>query len=278
MRIIDVDALQGAVEAMILDSQRLLPPDVAQALQAAFAVESSPQGADVLGQLLENAACAAQSGLPLCQDTGTFVFFVEVGEELFLKGSLHKMLERATASACAKGYLRASLCHPLSRANTGNNTPPAIHFEQTPGEGLRIRFLPKGGGAENMSRLAMLTPAKGRQGIKDFVLQSVREAGPNPCPPIIVGVAIGASFDMAPALAKKALLRPLDRPAADGEAAALEQELKEEINALHIGPGGLGGLCTCLGVRVEMHPCHIACLPVAVNIQCNSARRGELVL
>lgn len=279
MRTLSAINVHDTVVALILAVSRSLPPDMLAALRRAHATETSPQGQEVLRQLLENADYAAASGLPLCQDTGTAVFFVEHGESLRLEGgTLHETLTAATAHAYRTGFLRASMCHPFTRVNTGDNTPISLHTELVPGDSLRISFLPKGGGAENMSRCAMLTPSKGRQGIKDFVLSTVKDAGPNPCPPIIVGLGVGGTFDLAPTLAKHALLRPVGQPSLDPEAAALEQELLAEINALRIGPGGFGGLHTCLALHAELRPCHIASLPVAVNIQCNSARRGEVVL
>lgn len=279
MRTISAERLRQAVEALILSVSRTLPPDVSSALQKACTQERSPQGREVLRQLLANANYAEEKGLPVCQDTGTAVFFVELGENARVDGpGLHATLEAATRNAYANGYLRNSMCHPLTRANTGDNTPLSLHLDLVSGEGLRIRFLPKGGGAENMSRCAMFAPSKGVQGIKDFVLETVTSAGPNPCPPIIVGVGVGGTFDLAPALAKEALLMPLDTMNPDPDAAALEAELLDAINRLPIGPGGLGGNQTCLGVRLLLRPCHIASLPVAVNIQCNAARRGEICL
>ena len=199
------------------------------------------------------------------------------GEDVRLEGgTLRETLTRATADAYRTGHLRNSMCHPLTRANTGDNTPIVLHVDLAPGDELTIRFLPKGGGAENMSRCAMFPPSRGREGIKDFVRRVVAEAGPNPCPPVIVGVGVGGTFDLAPALAKEALLRPLGTPNPDPEAALLERELLPELNRLCIGPGGMGGDATCLAVHVRLHPCHIASLPVAVNIQCNAARYGEV--
>ena len=279
MRIISAERLRQAVEALILSVSRSLPSDVRAALQSALAEESSVQGREILRQLLANADYAEATGLPLCQDTGTAVFFVEMGEDARIDGAgLQATLETATRNAYASGYLRNSMCHPLTRANTGDNTPISLHLDLVAGDGLRIRFLPKGGGAENMSRCAMFAPSRGISGIRDFVLDTVRQAGPNPCPPIIVGMGVGGTFDLAPTIAKKALLMPLDMPNPDPDAAALEAELLDAINRMPIGPGGLGGTRTCLGVRLLLRPCHIASLPVAVNIQCNAARRGEICL
>lgn len=277
MRYLSADLVRQALTTLILATSRALPPDVEQAMRAAHTAESSPQGREILRQLLENADYARASGLPLCQDTGTAVFFVEHGEDVRLQGgSLHGVLTAATVQAYREGFLRNSMCHPFSRANTGDNTPIILHTELVPGDELRISFLPKGGGAENMSRCTMLSPSQGRAGVKEFVIHTVAEAGPNPCPPIIVGVGVGGTFDLAPALAKQALLHPLGSPNPDSEAALLERELLAGIRCLGIGPGGLGGDTTCLAVQVRIHPCHIASLPVAVNIQCNAARRGEI--
>lgn len=277
MRHLSAEAVREAITALILTVSRGLPPDVRAGLAAARQTETSPSGREILRQLLENADYAQAAGLPVCQDTGTAVFFVEHGEDVRLTGgTLRDTLTRATVDAYRAGYLRNSMCHPFTRANTGDNTPIVLHTELVPGDGLTIRFLPKGGGAENMSRCAMFAPARGREGVADFVLTTVAEAGPNPCPPIIVGVGVGGTFDLAPALAKRALLRPLGAPSPDPDAACLERELLAAINRLPIGPGGLGGDATCLAVHVCLHPCHIASLPVAVNIQCNAARRGEV--
>lgn len=277
MRLLSAEIVRQRVAALILAVSRGLPPDVLTALTAARATERSPRGREILRQLLDNAAYAEATDLPICQDTGSAVFFVEHGEDVRLEGgTLRDTLTRATAEAYRAGYLRNSMCHPLSRANTGDNTPIILHVDLVPGDGLTVRFLPKGGGAENMSRCAMFPPSAGREGVKDFVRSVVAEAGPNPCPPIIVGVGVGGTFDLAPTLAKEALLRPLGSSNPDPEAALLEQELLPELNRLPIGPGGLGGDTTCLAVHVRLHPCHIASLPVAVNIQCNAARHGEV--
>ena len=279
MRIIPAERLRQAVEALILSVSRTLPEDVRAAMEQALRDEQTALGQEVLRQLLANADYAAEQKLPVCQDTGTAVFFVELGEDARVGGDgLRAELEAATRSAYKKGFLRNSMCHPFTRKNTGDNTPISLHLELVKGDGLRIRFIPKGGGAENMSRCTMYAPSKGRQGVFDFVMDTVKQAGPNPCPPIIVGVGVGGTFDLAPVLAKEALLMPLDEVNPDPDAASLEAELKAAINKLPIGPGGFGGTQTCLGVRVLLRPCHIASLPVAVNIQCNAARHGEISL
>ena len=277
MREIAAEEIMTRVAEMVVRANRHLPPDVLEALEGGLALESSPAGREVLSQLRENARVAAQTGLPLCQDTGAAVFFVSLGQECrIVEGSLPRAINDGVAQGYAQGYLRTSMCHPLTRRNTGDNTPAIIHTEIVPGDGLHIAFMAKGGGSENMSRCTMLTPADGWEGIKSFVLDRVAEAGPNPCPPIIVGVGVGGTFDWAPVLAKKALLRPLNALNPDPELAAREEELLEAVNGLGVGPMGLGGSITALGVRLAMAPCHIASLPLAVNIQCHSARHGEV--
>ncbi|MBW2071276.1 MAG: fumarate hydratase, partial [Deltaproteobacteria bacterium] len=250
-----------------------------QALEKALAEEVSPTGKDILEKLLLNAAIARDKQIPICQDTGFAVVFVELGQEVHLVGGdLQEAITEGVRQGYHEGYLRKSICHPFTRANTGDNTPAVIHLALVPGEHLRLIVAPKGGGSENMSRVTMLTPAAGRDGVKKYVVQRVKESGPNPCPPTIVGVGIGGTFEMAALLAKKALLRPVGSPASNKELAALEQELLAEINSLGIGPQGLGGRITSLAVHVKMMPCHIASLPVAVNIQCHAARHKEICL
>ena len=279
MRTIDAQEVHAKVRDMVKYAATHLPRDVEKALEKARDEEKTDTATEILDQLLENASLARTSGLPLCQDTGVAIFFVELGAECRVQGEdLSQILNRAMVDAYEQGYLRKSLAHPLTRANTGNNTPAFIHYDMVPGQELKIKFMAKGGGSENMSRCTMLTPAQGWEGIKDFVLQRMAEAGPNPCPPTIVGVGVGGTFDLAPVLAKKALFRPLGQPHPDPEIAALEKELLDEINALGIGPMGLGGKTTSLGVHMNISPCHIASLPLAVNLQCHSSRHQEVVL
>ncbi|MFP4213972.1 MAG: fumarate hydratase [Desulfohalobiaceae bacterium] len=278
MREVQADTIYQEMLQAIQQTATHLPRDVLQALQEAKQSEDQESAREVLDQLLKNAELARESGLPLCQDTGLGVFFVRLGQECRIKGGdLAQVLNQAMVDAYEQAYLRKSVCHPLSRANTGDNSPALIHFDLVPGKELSIRFMAKGGGSENMSRCTMLTPAQGWTGIKDFVLQRVAQAGPNPCPPTIVGVGIGGSFDQAPVLAKEALFQPLDQPNSDPELAQMEQELLAEINQLGVGPMGLGGKTTSLGVRIKMAPCHIASLPLAVNIQCHSSRHAEVL-
>jgi fumarate hydratase subunit alpha len=277
MRVVDPEKITQAVAAMCVRACRVLPADVRAALDRALAEETHPAGREVLRQLVENYRLAEREGLPLCQDTGLAVFFVEKGDAVRVPGGVAAAIEAGVRQGYAEGLLRKSSCHPLSRQNTGDNTPAVVHLEEVPGDGLRIAFMAKGGGSENMSRVTMLSPAQGWEGIRRFVVERVAEAGPNPCPPIVVGVGIGGSFELAARLSKQALLRPLDDTHPDAEIAALEAELVQDINALGIGPMGLGGRTTALGVKIALRPCHIASLPVAVNIQCHSARHEEVV-
>ncbi len=232
----------------------------------------------MLRQIIQNAQIAEQESLPLCQDCGTAVLFLEVGQDVHvIGGDLYEAVTEGVRQGYTQGYLRKSMVtQPFSaRKNTQDNTPPVIHTEIVPGDRLKITCLPKGGGSENMSKLAVLRPGEGKKGIIDFVVKSVDEAGANPCPPVIVGLGIGSTAEGAMLLAKKALLRPVGEPNPDPEVAELEQELLSRINDLGIGPLGLGGSTTALAVHAEVNPTHITSLPVAVNFQCHSARRKE---
>lgn len=278
MQTLDLKAVQERVRDMVSQAATHLPADVVKALEKARAEETEDSAREILDQLLQNSELAEKEGLPLCQDTGLAVFFVELGQECRVPwAGLAETLNQAMVKAYDRSYLRKSLCHPLTRKNSGTNEPALIHYDLVPGDGLKISFMAKGGGSENMSRCTMLTPAQGWEGIKEFVLRRVAESGPNPCPPTIVGIGIGGSFDLAPTLAKKALFRPLDVVHPDPELAAMEEELLGEINRLGIGPMGLGGRTTSLGVKINMSMCHIASLPLAVNIQCHSSRHQEVV-
>jgi fumarate hydratase subunit alpha len=258
-----------------------LPEDVVEALRKALEVETSPAGQEVLRQILENAGIARRAEFPLCQDTGYTVVFLDLGQEVHIVGGeLEACVEEGVRRGYQEGYLRGSVVEePYSqRTNTKDNTPPVIHTRIVRGDQLKIAVMPKGGGSENMSSLRMMPPASGRQGIIDFVVKSVDESGANPCPPIIIGVGIGGTADHAVLLAKKALLRQVGKPSENHEDAALEVEILKRVNSLGIGPQGLGGDVTALAVHVKSHPSHIASLPVAVNIQCHSARHKEAVL
>ena len=258
-----------------------LGDDVVAALERARDDEPSPVGRAVLEQILENARVAREEAMPLCQDTGLTVIFAELGQDAHVTGGdLRAAINEGVRQGYERGYLRKSVVRqPFSaRVNTKDNTPPVVHFDLVSGDRLRLVVAPKGGGSENMSALRMLVPADGRRGIVDFVVSTVDESGANPCPPIIVGVGIGGTAEQTMLLAKRALLRPVGEPHPDPEVAALEKEILERVNALGIGPAGLGGRWTALAVHVETYPCHIASLPAAVNIQCHSARHKEAVL
>jgi len=269
------------VARLCIEACYKLPEDVIKAVHKALAVEASPVGQEVLKQILENADIARQGEFPLCQDTGYTVIFLEVGQDAHIVGGdLNECIAEGVRRGYQEGYLRKSVVdRPYSeRINTKDNTPPIIHTKIVPGDRLKITVMPKGGGSENMSYLKMMSPAMGRQGIVDFVVKAVDESGANPCPPIIVGVGIGGTADHALLLAKEALLREVGKPSDNAEDAALEVEILDRVNQLGIGPQGLGGNVTALAVHVNSHPCHIASLPVAVNIQCHSARHREAVL
>jgi fumarate hydratase subunit alpha len=279
MRQIQAKAVTQAVKDAAIAANYELGEDMLAVLKKGESTEESPAGREVFRQLLENARLASQERFPLCQDCGLTVVFAEVGQEVHLVGGdFQEAIQEGVRQGYQEGYLRKSLCHPLTRANTGDNTPAVIHTEVVSGDKLKLIIVPKGGGSENMSRVFMLKPAQGWAGIKEAVVTTVREAGPNPCPPIIVGVGIGGTFERAAYLAKKALLREVGTPNPDPELAKLESELLEAVNHLGIGPQGLGGRITALGLHLLMQPCHIASLPVAVNIQCHASRHREIVL
>ncbi|SHE49611.1 fumarate hydratase subunit alpha [Desulfofundulus australicus DSM 11792] len=280
MRLIDAATITATVAELCQKANYELGEDVLRAFNEALEQEISLTGKDVLQQLLENARIAREEQVPMCQDTGFAVVFLEIGQEVMITGGdLYEAVNEGVRRGYRDGYLRKSIVdHPLRRKNTGDNTPAVIHTRIVPGDKLRIVVAPKGGGSENMSGLRMLKPAEGVEGVKNFVIEQVRAAGPNPCPPVVVGVGIGGTFEKAALLAKEALLRPLGQPHPDAEIAALEKELLEAINNLGIGPQGLGGRITALAVHVEVYPCHIASLPVAVNINCHASRHKEAVL
>ncbi|MDD3313125.1 fumarate hydratase [Pseudodesulfovibrio sp.] len=278
MRTIKASDIVDAVANMCIKGNTELPDDVRNSLEKAMAAEDSPSAKEVLRQLLENADLSLKTKLPLCQDCGLGVFFVEMGDQVFVEGNLTEAINEGTRKGYADGYLRKSACDPLTRANTGDGTPAVIHVDIVPGDKLKITYMAKGGGAENMSRVTMLAPAQGWKGIKEFVVKRVAEAGPNPCPPTVIGIGIGGTFDHAAKIAKRALTRKLDDTHPDSKVAELEKELYEAINKLGIGPMGLGGKTTVLGVKIAMEPCHLASLPLAVNVQCHSQRHEEVIL
>ena len=281
MRELDVSRISEAVAKLATDACYYIGDDVVAFFERASEREESETGRDIFKQLLENAKIAREKPLPLCQDTGLAVVFVEVGQDVHLVGgSLEEAVNEGVRRGYTEGYLRKSaVADPIgARVNTGDNTPAMLHVRIVPGDKVRVIVAPKGGGAENMSALAMLKPSHGRQGAIDFVVDTVSKAGPNPCPPIIVGVGLGGSFEKAAYLAKKALLREVGSTNTVPRLAELEDELEARCNALGIGPAGLGGSITVMDVFVEELPAHIASMPVAVNIQCHSARHKETVL
>jgi len=279
MRKIDYQMVVDAVAKLCMEGNYDLGQDVLEALQKGFETEASAPGKDILSQLIKNAEIAKSEQVPMCQDCGLAVVFVEMGQDVTLnKGYINDAITDGVIKGYADGFLRKSMCDPFSRKNTGNNAPPIIHMEIVPGENVKITVAPKGGGSENMSAIAMLPPAAGIEGAKQFIVERVKQAGPNPCPPIVVGVGIGGNFEKCALLAKKALLRNIGERSPISEVAEIEEDLLQRINKLGIGPGGLGGKVTALGVAVEVHPCHIASFPVAVNINCHAARHKSIVL
>lgn len=280
MRQINTEEITDTVEKICIDANYNLGEDLITSLRNALDKEESPLGKEVIKQLLENAEIGRNEQVPVCQDTGYAVVFVEIGQNVMIKGqSLQEAIDEGVRRGYKNGYLRKSIVRsPLDRVNTGDNTPAVIHTDIVPGDKLEITFMAKGGGCENMSRTAMLTPAHGRDGVIDFVVETVKIAGANPCPPIIVGVGLGGTFEYASLLSKKAILRSVGIHNKDSNIAHLEDELLEKINKLGIGPQGFGGRITALAVHVETYPCHIASLPVAVNIECHSHRPKSIVI
>jgi fumarate hydratase subunit alpha len=279
VREIDTREITGAISGLCREANERLGEDVLQCFRQAREAESSPVGREILEQLIENARIAREEQVPICQDTGLAVVFLEIGQEVHLTGGdVKEAVHEGVRQGYGEGYLRKSSCHPFTRANTGDNTPAVIYLDLVPGDRVKIMVVPKGGGSENMSRIFMLPPSAGLAGVKEKVVETVREAGPNPCPPTIIGVGIGGTFEQAALQAKKALLRPLGSPNPDPELDLLEKELLAAINKLGIGPQGLGGRTTSLGVHVRLLPCHIASLPVAVNVQCHASRHKEAII
>ncbi len=283
MRVIQYDDIVKSIKNMIIHTATHLPKDALEALKRAYEEEESPVAKKVIEQLLENAKIAEEEEKPLCQDTGLAVFFVKVGEDVKVEGgSLKDAINEGTEQGYKEGYLRASTCDCFTRANlkdtVGYNLPAVIHFDIVPGDKIEIEYAAKGGGSENVSRARVLAPAQGKQGIIDFVKSVVSEAGPNPCPPIIVGVGIGGTFEKAAISSKHALFREAGTPNPDPELDEFEKELLYELNKLGIGAMGMGGTQTVLAVHVEKNPCHIASLPVAVNVQCHSSRHAHITL
>jgi fumarate hydratase subunit alpha len=278
MRTLTASEVMRAVRDLAISVNRNLPDDVLRALRRAREAEESPVGRSVLDKLIENAEIARSEQAPICQDTGLAVLFVELGQEVQVEGGLNAAIHEGVRQGYSKGFLRKSAADPISRQNTGDNTPAVIHYDLAPGDKIRIAFMAKGGGAENMSALHLLKPAQGLEGVKRVVVETVSQAGANPCPPIVVGVGLGGTFELAAINAKKALLRPLGSANLDPDLVGLEKELLEQVNNLGIGPAGFGGRTTALGVHVLKAACHIASLPVAVNLQCHANRHGETVI
>lgn len=278
MRTVLATDITKAVRDMCISANRYQTEDCVKALKAAQENEDSPTAKEVLGQLTENIDLAAKTGLALCQDTGLAILFVEVGQEVYIDGNLTEAINEGVRQGYEDGYLRKSACDPFTRKNTGDNTPAIIHYDIVPGDKIHISLMAKGGGAENMSRVTMLAPAEGWEGVKKFVLQRVAESRSNPCPPIIIGIGIGGTFEHSAKLAKKSLLRKLDDVNPDPDLAAKEKELLDLVNKLGIGPMGLGGKTTAIGLKILTSPCHIASFPLAVNIQCHSSRHEEVTL
>lgn len=279
MREVSINEIIPVVRSLFIEANYDLGRDVLDAFDRAIKSDESPVAKEVLEELKENARISREERVPLCQDCGLAVLFVELGQDVHITGGdLKQALNEGVRQGYKDGYLRKSACDPFTRANTGDNLPAIIHYDIVPGEKIKIVVAPKGGGSENMSSVAMLTPAVGMDGVKKHVIKVLEEAGSNPCPPTVVGIGIGGTFERSAFLAKKALLREIGTRNADPKLAKIETEILEAINKLGIGPMGYGGNTTCLDVFLEMEPCHIASLPVAVNTNCHSARHKQAVL
>jgi fumarate hydratase subunit alpha len=279
MREIHVDEIRDNVAQICIDAAYNLSEDVLTAFDRAIETETAPGAKEIIELLKENARIAKEDHIPLCQDTGIAIFYVEIGQDLRIKnGFIVDAINEGVRKGYKEGYLRKSVVDPITRKNTGDNTPAIIYTELVPGDKLKISFMPKGAGSENMSVIRMLRPTEGVEGIKNFVLECVQKAGANPCPPVVIGVGLGGDFEKAALIAKKALLRPVGSPNPKLELASLEETLLKAVNRTGIGPEGLGGKVTAMAVHVESFPCHIASLPVAVNINCHAARHKTIVL
>lgn len=280
MREIDVSVLTDAIEHLCIDANTHLPEDVKCAIRSCRSCEDGAIAQGILDNIIENFEIADRECVPICQDTGMACVFLEIGQDVHLYGGdLTEAVNEGVRRGYAKGYLRKSVvADPVRRGNTGDNTPAMLYTEIVPGDQVRITLGPKGFGSENMSAIRMFKPSAGIEGIKDFILETVENAGPNPCPPIVVGVGIGGTFDKAALLAKKALMRPLGSSHPDPYYAALEQEMLEKINALGIGPQGFGGKTTAIGLNIETLPTHIAGMPCAININCHVTRHKTEVI
>lgn len=279
MRDIETREISEAVAHLCQDANFNLGDDIINAYNAALTIEESDVGKEVLRQIIVNADIARAEQVPSCQDTGVAVFFLEIGQDLHvIGGDLRSAIEQGVERGYREGFLRKSMCDPFTRKNTSTNLPAIIHVEIVPGDRLKIAIAPKGGGSENMSTVIMMKPSDGREGIIGQVVEWVRKAGSNPCPPVIIGVGIGGNFETCAILAKKAILRPVGQRHTCNDLAELEAEILNRVNNLGIGPMGLGGRCTAFDVHIEYMPCHIASLPVGINVQCHASRHKEIVL
>lgn len=280
MRIINIKEIIKTVKELSIEANYYLPDDIKEAIEKAEKNEKWPIANNILNKILENSQIASAEKMPICQDTGMACVFIDIGQDVHITGgSLEEAINEGVRQGYAEGFLRKSVVKdPLHRVNTNDNTPALIYYNMVPGDKVKITVAPKGFGSENMSRIAMLKPSDGLEGVKNFVLETVRMAGPNPCPPIVIGIGIGGSFDKAAYLAKKALIRPVNENNTDEFYGNLEKELLEEVNKIGIGPQGFGGKTTALALNIETYPTHIAGLPVAVNINCHATRHKERVL
>lgn len=278
MRILQSSEIGVAVRELAMSASCDLEPDILDSLLAARDREKSPLAKNGLEMLITNANIASREQIPVCQDTGIGVVFVSVGQEVVVEGDLEQAIQEGIRAGYEDGYLRKSVCDPVTRKNTGTNVPAVVHLEMVSGDRVRIGFLPKGCGSENMSGLVMLPPSAGIAGVEDYVVQKVKDAGSNPCPPVVVGVGLGGTFEKAALLAKKSLLRPLGNPNPDTNVAEIEQRILQRLNKEGQGVMGWGGINTALAVHMDTYPTHIASLPVAVNIQCHAHRHKEVEL
>ncbi|MCR5350035.1 MAG: fumarate hydratase [Acholeplasmatales bacterium] len=278
MKIIEPELITKEVSRLCIEAATYIEHDVLNCIKKACSNETG-LSKEILAQIIENDELAERENVPMCQDTGITVCFVEIGNEVMINGDIYEAINNGIADGYTKGYLRKSVVKsPLDRVNTKNNTPGIIHIKHTLGDKLKITICPKGAGSENMSKVKMLVPADGKDGIVKFVCDTIKEAGGRPCPPLVVGVGIGGDIEKSALIAKEALLRPIDDESSDLDARNLERELFEKINKLNVGPMGLGGKTTALAVKVNLYPCHIASLPVAVNIQCHASRHKVVIL
>jgi len=280
MREISVNKIRDSVRELCISSNYYIGSDVKNSLINYRDRESYPIAKEVLGKIVENADISKNENMPMCQDTGMACIFLEVGQDVhFIDGDIEEAINEGVRRGYEEGYLRKSVVKdPIDRVNTKDNTPAVIYYNLVKGDKVKVTVAPKGFGSENMSKIAMLKPSDGLEGVKKFILKTVEEAGPNPCPPMIIGVGIGGTFDKAAYLSKKALLRPINEENKNEFYAQLEKDLLKDINSLGIGPQGFGGLTTALGINIEVYPTHIAGLPVAVNISCHATRHKEAVI